>query len=130
MSRIKKWNLRFVANNLALLLVLQEQVKKELEKQETNRAATRSASLTGTPKATDLKQAFIKLWNAYKKTIRYYVMAENEKEKVVHRTPSLSLQLNGTHNHDHVLWGSSAKIPSTCLICTHASTMPTQLHKE
>jgi hypothetical protein len=50
--RIKKWNLRFVADNLALLLVLRGQVKKELEEQEANRKAT----WTGVPKATELKR--------------------------------------------------------------------------
>jgi hypothetical protein len=48
---------------------------------------------------------------------------------MVHRTPSLSLQLNGTRDQDHVPWGKWAKCESNCPVCKHASTMPMQLHE-
>jgi hypothetical protein len=44
--RAKVWNLRFVANKLALLLVLRRQVQKgNEENNETNRAVTRDQSV-------------------------------------------------------------------------------------
>jgi hypothetical protein len=89
-SRLRKWNLCYVANNSALLLVLWGQVKKELEEQEANKKATRSVSMTGVPKATDLKRAFTKLWNAYDKPLRNYVAEERKKKNVVHHSFSLS----------------------------------------
>ena len=65
-SRAKVWNLRFVADKLALLLVLRRQVQKKNQVNETNQAVTRAQkSVRGTPKATDLKWAFIKIWGAY-----------------------------------------------------------------
>ena len=77
MSRAKVWKLRFVANKLALLLVLWRQVQKENEENETNQAVTRAQkSVHGTPKATGLKRAFIKLWGAYKKSLKNYTAAE------------------------------------------------------
>ncbi len=45
---------------------------------------------------------------------------------MVHHTPSLSLQLNGTRDQDHVPWGKWAKCESNCPVCKHASTMPMQ----
>ncbi len=56
----KKWNVHFVAEHLALLLVLQRQVEKEKEAQVKVEQSTRSAS-KGVPKATPLKRAFRKL---------------------------------------------------------------------
>ena len=50
-SRKKKWNVRFVAEHLAILLVLRRQVKKEKEAQVKVERSTRSA-LAGVPKAT------------------------------------------------------------------------------
>ncbi len=48
---------------------------------------------------------------------------------MVHCIPLLSLQLNGTHDQDHVPWGKRAKCESNCPICKHASMMPMQLRK-
>jgi hypothetical protein len=56
-SRKKKWNVHFVAERLALLLVLRRQVEKEKEAQVKVERSTRSAS-KGVPKATPLKRAF------------------------------------------------------------------------
>ena len=56
-SRKKKWNVRFVADHLAILLVLRRQVKKEKEARVEVEQSTRSASKGG-PKATPLKHAF------------------------------------------------------------------------
>jgi hypothetical protein len=56
-SRNRKWNVRFVAEHLALLLVLRRQVEKEKEAGVEVDQSTRSA-LTGVPKATPLKHAF------------------------------------------------------------------------
>ena len=53
----KKWNLGFVAEHLAILLVLQGQVKKEKEARVKVEQSTRSA-LKGVPGATPLKRAF------------------------------------------------------------------------
>ena len=53
----KKWNLGFVAEHLAILLVLQGQVKKEKEARVKVEQSTRSA-LKGVPGATPLKHAF------------------------------------------------------------------------
>ena len=56
--RKKKWTTHFVAENLALLLVIHREVEKDKEMrfaEVTNRAATRSGSApgTGVPKATN-----------------------------------------------------------------------------
>ena len=56
--------------------------------------------------------------------------AEKKKETIVHRTPSLSLQLSGACNQDHVPWGSWAKCESNCPVCKHVSTMPLQSREE
>ena len=60
----KKWSVRFVAEHLALLLVIRRQVEKEKEAQEAIHQTTRASSLSkakGVPKATDLNRAFRKL---------------------------------------------------------------------
>jgi len=65
-SRKKKWSVRFVAEHFAFLLVLRKQVEKEKEVQEASNRTTRSSSPSkGVPKASDLKRAFCKLWEAY-----------------------------------------------------------------
>ena len=94
----------------------------------TNQAATRSGSAlgTGVPKATNFMRAICKLWAAYKPSLKLHVQAQKDAENVVHRTPSLSLQLNGTHDQDHVPWGKWDKCKSNCPVCKHASTMPMQ----
>ncbi len=62
----KKWSVHFVAEHLAFLLVLRKQVEKEKEVQEASNRTTRSSSPSkGVPKASDLKRAFCKLWEAY-----------------------------------------------------------------
>ena len=69
--RAKVWKLHFVANKLALLLVLRRQVQNENEENKTNQAVARAQkSVRGTPKATGLKRALIKLWGAYKKSLK------------------------------------------------------------
>jgi hypothetical protein len=118
------WKLRFVANKLALLLVLWRQVHKENEENETNQAGTcAQKSVRGTPKATGLKRAFIKLWGAYEKSLKNYVENEKKKANVVHLTPSLSFQLNGKCAQDLVPWMSWAKCQNKCPACIHVSTM-------
>ena len=113
MSQKKKWTTRFVAENLALLLVICREVEKDNETRRaevTNRAATRSGSApeTGVPKATDFMRAIHMLWAAYEPSLKLHVQAQKDAENVVHRTPSLSLQLNGTRDQDHVPWGKWA----------------------
>jgi len=130
-SRKKKWTTRFVAENLALLLVIHREVEKDKETRRaevTNRAAMRSGSApgTGVPKATKVMRAIRKLWAAYEPSLKLQVQVQKDVENVVHRTPSLSLQLNGTREQDHVPWGKWAKCESNCPVCKHASTMPMQ----
>jgi len=120
-----------VAENLALLLVIRWEVEKDKEMyraEVTNQAATRSGSApgTGVPKATNFMRAICKLWAAYKPSLKLHVQAQKDAENMVHHTPSLSLQLNGTHDQDHVPWGKWDKCKSNCLVCKHASTMPMQ----
>jgi hypothetical protein len=124
-SRNKKWNVHFVAEHLALLLVLRRQVEKEKEAQVEADRSTRSAP-TGVPKATPLKRAFRKLWAIYEPSLKLYMQAERDKKNVVHHTPSLSLQLTGARDQDHVPWGKWTKSESNCPECMHASTMPMQ----
>jgi hypothetical protein len=76
MSRKKKWTACFVAEYLALLLVIWWQVEKDKETcAEVNQAATRSgsASRTRVPKATKLMRAIRKLWAAYEPSLKLYV---------------------------------------------------------
>jgi len=110
-SRKKKWNVHLVAEHFAILLVLQRQVKKEKEAQVEVERSTHSAS-KGVPKATPLKCAFRKLWAFYQPSLKLYTQAEREAENVVHRTPSLSLQLTGARDQDHVPWGKWTKYES------------------
>ncbi len=56
-SREKKWNVHFVVEHLAILLVLRYQVEKEKEARVEVEHSTCSA-LKGVPKATPLKHAF------------------------------------------------------------------------
>jgi hypothetical protein len=127
-SHKKKWNVRFVAEHLALLLVLQRQVKKEKEARVEVEQSTWSAS-KGAPKATLLKRAFRKLWALYAMPLKLYTQAERDAENIVHRTPSLSLQSTGARDQDHVPWGKWTKYELNCPVCTHASTMPMQSHE-
>jgi hypothetical protein len=125
-SRKKKWTACFVAEYLALLLVIRRQVEKEKETrraEEVNQAATRSgsASRTGVPKATKLMRAIRKLWAAYEPSLKLHVQAQKDAESVVHRTPSLSLQLNGTCDQDHVPWRKWAKCESNCQLQANVS---------
>jgi hypothetical protein len=128
-SRKKKWNVRFVAEHLAHLLVLQRQVEKEKEARLKVEQSTRSAS-KGVPKATHLKRAFRKLWAIYATPLKLYMQAERDEANMVHHTPSLSLQLTGAHNQDHVPWGKWTKYKSNCPVCTHALTMPMQSRED
>ena len=124
-SRKKKWNVRFVAEHLAFLMVLRRQVEKKKEARAELECSTRSAS-KGVPKATPLKRAFRKLWVFYEPSLKLYTHAERDAENVVHCTPSLSLQLTGARDQDHVPWGKWMRYESNCPVCTHASTMPMQ----
>ena len=112
---------------LAFLLVLQKQVKKEKDAQEeANERTTRSS--TGVPKASNPMRAFRKLETAYKNPLKLYINALKEAENVVHRTPSLCLQLTGSRVQDHVSWATFPKSESNCPVpeCGHVSTMPLQ----
>ena len=125
-SRKKKWSVRFVAEHLAFLLVLRKQVEKEKEVQEASNRTTRSSLPSkGVPKANNLKRAFCKLWEAYDKPLKLCLQAEREAENVVHRTPSLCLQLTGPRKQDHVPWAKFPKSESNCPVpeCGHALTM-------
>ena len=103
--RKKKWTARFVAENLALLLVIRREVekdKKTCHAEVTNRAATQSGSASGTgiPKANNFMRAILKLWAAYEPSLKLHVQAQKDAESVVHCTPSLSFQLNGTRDQE------------------------------
>ena len=99
-TRKKKWSVHFTAEHLSFLLVPQKQVKKDKGAQDTTKPTTRSS--TGVPKANNLKRAFRKLERAYEKPFKLYAKAEKEAANVVHRMPSLSLQLTGSRVQDHV----------------------------
>ncbi len=71
------------------------------------------------PKATPLKRAFQKLWTIYATPLKLYMQAESDETNVVYRTPSLSLQLIGARNQDHVPWGEMDKV-RVKLPCVHA----------
>ena len=131
----KKWKVRFVAEQLALLLVLRRQVEKAkkekvVEQQRTLRSETASASAGGVPKNNALKRAFSKLWKMYETPLKNYVVAEKKRENATYRTPSLSFQLNGQRAQDLVPWGTWTKCPTNCPSCSHTSTMPLQSPKE
>ena len=115
----------FCCRALAILLVLRRQVEKEKEARAEVERSTRYAS-NGVPKATPLKCAFRKLWAKYEPSLKLYTQAERDAANVVHRTPSLSLQLTGARDQDHVPWGRWTKYESNCPVYTHASTMPMQ----
>jgi len=119
----------FVAEHLAILLVLRRQIEKEKEAQVEVECSTHSAS-KGVPKATPLKHAFQKLWAFYEPSLKLYTQAERDAENVVHRTPSLSLQLTGARDQDHAPWGKWTKYESNCPVCTHASTIPMQRRED
>jgi len=102
--RKKKCNVRFVVEHLAILLVLRRQVEKENEARVEVERSTCSASKE-VPKATPLKRAFRKLWAFYEPSLKLYTQAERDAENVVHCTPSLSLQLTGARDQDHIPWG-------------------------
>ncbi len=70
-----------------------------------------------------MTRAIRKLWAAYESSLKLHIQAQKDAESVVHCTPSLSLQLNGTRD---VPWGKWAKCESNCPVCKHASTMPMQ----
>ena len=121
-SRKKKWNVHFVVEHLAILLVLRRQVEKEKEARVDVERSTRSASKgVPKPKATPLKRAFRKLWAFYEPSLKLYTQAERDAENVVHRTPSLSLQLTGARDQDHVPWGKWMRYESNSALCAHTT---------
>ena len=113
--------MRFTAEHLAFLQVLQKQVKKEKDAQDAN---ANKPTATGVPKANNLKRAFRKLDMAYEKPLKLYVKAEKEAENALHRTPLLCLQLTGSRVQDHVSWATFPKLESNCPI--PESGMPRQ----
>ena len=122
--------MRFTAEYLALLLVLRRQVEKEKEKEEAYELSSRSTP--GVPKNNFLKRAFRKLWKLYKNPLKLHADAERNAANVVHRTPSLCLQLTGARAQDHIPWMRFPKSQSNCPVpeCGHASTMPLQSRTE
>ncbi len=132
-SQNKKWTVSFVSEQLALLLVLRQQVEKakeaargDVEPQEQRTLCLESALEGGVPKNNSLKQAFRQLWNAYETPLRNYVVTKKKKESAIYPTPSLSLQLTGQCNQDQISCWSWAKCPSNCPVCIHALTIPMQ----
>jgi hypothetical protein len=116
-------------SDVVLLLVLQRQTEKEKELRE-NELAAQSASAKSTksrtPKATALKHAFWKFRNTYQLLLKLCLKAEEDRKKVVHRTPSLCHQATGASAQDHFQWGQWPKYESGCPVCLHPSTMQHQ----
>ncbi len=133
MARNKKWTVCVISEQLALLLVLCQQVEKakeaargDVKPQEQQTLCLESALEGGVPRNNSLKRAFRQLWNAYETPLRNYVVYERKKENAIYCTPSPSLQLTGQRNQDQISWGLWAKCLSNCPVCIHASTMPMQ----
>jgi hypothetical protein len=109
--------------------VLRRQVQKGSEEDnESNRAITCDQSVCGTPKNTDLKRAFIKLWGAYEKSLKIYVTDEKKKANIVHRTPSLSYQLNGKRAQDLEVCPLRRYWPNRITRVSASSTSDWQMH--
>ncbi len=88
----RKWNVCFIAEQLALLLAICQQVKmgKAVARDVKQQQTLRSESASGVPKNNSLKRTFIKLWIAYKKPLRNYVVGQRRGR----RTPPNVLLLS------------------------------------
>ncbi len=115
MARMKKWNVYFVAEQLALLLVLHRQAKKvkneKVEQQRTLRLESVSASVGSVPKNNALKHAFSKLWSIRSSSRIMSWPKRTERENATYHSPS---------HQDLVPWGSWTKCPMNCPSCFHA----------
>ncbi len=117
-SCIRKWTTDFVADKLAILLVLHQQVMDEKEEQKRFGLVGHYAQ----PRKK-LRQTFAALHAKYLECKQRY--AEDQCINMIRReqTPLLNYQTKGAHLQDGILWDPTKRDVTKCPICPHCRTM-------
>jgi hypothetical protein len=110
-----------MAEMLALLLVLREQVNSKKKVRASSRVG-------GAPSMNDLKQAFAKLYTAYDKSLQLYLETKSAEANKSVRLLSLNRQLTGTLLQYKFPWNQRKKDADGCPCCQHTTTMAVELH--
>ena len=118
----RKWTQLFMADKLALLMVLGTQRPK------IARASVRG----GTAPMNELKRAFAELKRVFNPCHSLYLEEVQRLANMKHRTPSLSCQNNGKRVQDLYPFRPSKKDSAACPIpgCGHKSTMACGSHAD
>ncbi len=117
-SCIKKWTTDFVADKLAILLVLHQQVVDEREERK-------QYSLVGhyAQPRKKMRQTFATLHAKYLECKQQY--AEDQCINMNHREqmPLLNCQAKGAYLQDGILWDPTKQDLTKCPVCPHCCTM-------
>ena len=114
----KKWTSDFVADKLAILLVLCQQVVDERESRKMSSAIGHYAQ----PR-TKLRRSFAALHTKYLKCELIYAKDQCQEVNRQEHTPSLNYQARGTRLQDGVLWDPEKRDLLECPICGLGCTM-------
>ena len=114
----KKWTSDFVADKLAILLVLCQQVVDERESWKMSSVIGHYAQ----PR-TKLRRSFAALHTKYLKCELIYAKDQCQEVNRQEHTPSLNYQARGTRLQDGVLWDPEKRDLLECPICGLGCTM-------
>jgi hypothetical protein len=117
-TRQKKWTLDFVADKLAILLVLRQQVVDERESRKKSGVVSYHAQ----PR-TKLRRLFSTLHAKYLECELLYAEDQRQDINRQEQTPSLNYQARGTRLQDGVLWDAEKRDLLECPVCGLGCTM-------
>ena len=112
-SCLKKWTVEVVANKLAILLVLCQQVVDKRESWKKSSTVGHHAQ----PR-TKLRRTFTTLHQRYLKCKLLYVEDQRQEINRQELTPSLNYQAKGTRLQDGVLWDVEKWDIVECPVCS------------
>jgi hypothetical protein len=115
------WTMPYMAEKLALLLVLCEQVDSEKKVRASSHAGR-------APSTNDLKRAFAKLYTAYDKSLHSYLETKSTKANKPIHLLSLNHQRMGTVLQYKFPWNQRKKDADGCPCCQHTATMAVESH--
>ena len=108
----QRWSQDFLADKLAILVVLQKKAE-----QRKGRGGGRASA------RTSLRRAFAKLKEVYTPCWELFREEERRELNKVHRTPSLNRQLTGPRLQDNVVFDPLRRDKNNCPVCLCGSTM-------
>ena len=117
-SCVKNWMSEFLADKLAILLLLRQQVMDEREERKRSGSVGHYAQ----PR-TKLRRTFAALHQKYLACEQKY--AEDQRTELNRRehTPSLDYQTKGGRLQDGILWDPAKRDLPQCPVCPHRCTM-------